>query len=61
MRKQKIEWVSINIPKTLKGRVRELIVKLGTPSVAEYVREAITYKMALDREMLDSEEKGFEM
>lgn len=56
MSKEKIRWRSIGIPAKLFERLRNLIVLTGTPSVSEYVREAIAFKMRYDEERLESNE-----
>lgn len=53
MRKQKIVWKSIGIPKALFERLRDLIVKTGHVSVSEYCREAIAEKEKWDVERLE--------
>ena len=41
-------WTTVSIPKVLFARIKDAIIYLGYPNVAEYVREATREKLSLD-------------
>ena len=42
-------WTTISIPKVLFAQIKDAIMYLGYPNVAEYVREAAREKLSLDQ------------